>query len=374
MTLILVLATIAVLFVPSVQDGDKASTGARQLMSMLQIAKTRAMRDQAPRGVRLVPTDPNHPNQITQLQYIQQPPDFYDPRSAGPSPPPIGMGNIVSFAAQGVPSPDFWGGFGNNPPLWPVQPGDYLEINGGGLLRRILAVPPGNVPNMSNQLVLAGIVNTTGQLQGAAGGFPATITVPGGTSVSPGMSLSLGTGPTQESALVMAASGPTVVLRSCLQPAKTTFLVQNDPPLAIPANCPYRIVRGPRVVAGEDALTLPVDVAIQLGASVLMPNGSALSSTYDPPLSSPAGGGPWYDILFSPSGAVVGSAASNDKIVLWVRDVTQFNTAGAPDVTANSPLLVCVYTRSGLLAAHSVDVTPGGNPYSFTVDGRSSGE
>jgi hypothetical protein len=368
MTLMLVLAAIAVLFVPSVQDGDKAAAGARQVTSMLHIAKSRAMRDRAPRGVRLLYT--TDPNQITQLQYIEQPTDFYDPKSA------------VSLCARdprllqfsGI---DLWGGAGpGGQPNWPVQKGDYIEINGSGQVWRIQQDPAssGSPPGVGD-LLFVGMVNTSGRLTSRPGTSPATINIPSMPNVLPGMSLTLGTGATQETVMVIShpTGSPVYTVSTCNQapPPAPDFMVRNDPPLycpTFPSGFPYRIMRSPRVVAGEDGLTLPVDVAIQLGAATG-------ATAYDPPVSSPSSsigvaalpGQVWHDIMFSPSGAIVGSGAANDKIILWVRDVTQ------PNVTDNSPILVCVYTRSGLIAAHPVDVS-GPSPYSFTVDGKSSGE
>ena len=82
----------------------------------------------------------------------------------------------------------------------------------------------------------------------------------------------------------------------------------------------------------------------------------------------PLRGGPGIDILFSPSGAVIGPGAANSKIIFWVRDTT------LPNITDGEPTLICIYTRSGALAAHPVDVNNTTNPYSFTEDGRSSGK
>jgi hypothetical protein len=70
--------------------------------------------------------------------------------------------------------------------------------------------------------------------------------------------------------------------------------------------------------------------------------------------------------MFSPSGTVIGQGAASDKIIMWVRDVVLGNDSA--DQT-----LVTVYTRTGLIAAHPVDITPGADPYHFTYDGLSSG-
>ena len=40
---------------------------------------------------------------------------------------------------------------------------------------------------------------------------------------------------------------------------------------------------------------------------------------------------------------MVGPLAGYDKIILWVRDLTQ------PNITDNVPVLVCIYTRSARL-------------------------
>jgi hypothetical protein len=210
-----------------------------------------------------------------------------------------------------------------------------------------------------------------------------TIIVGDATNILPGMSVTLTTvnppapltaDMTKETATVYKVSGTLVYLSQYTQPpfvsGKTTLLVQNDPPLTsmLPSSplalrtTPYRIIRGPRPIAGEDGLTLPTSVGIQLAAT-------PTAAQYDPPHATTSTASlPWCDILFSPAGAVVGQGAGNNKIILWVRDVSQQSNID------NNPVLISIYTRSGLIAAHPVDVTPGGDPYSFTVDGKSSEE
>jgi len=61
------------------------------------------------------------------------------------------------------------------------------------------------------------------------------------------------------------------------------------------------------------------------------------------------------DILFSPRGEVITQGLTADKIILWVRDVTQDG-----GINLNNPLpagdhsLIVVYTHTGLIAAHQV--------------------
>lgn len=129
--LLLVLAGMAVLFVPGINEQARASRGAVNLQGWLNIAKQRALRDQAPRGVRLVRSKID-PNLVVDCFYIEQPDDF--------------SGGRLATAADGAINVTITGGldlYNNNPldqSLWDVQPGDYLEINGGGMLRRIVSI------------------------------------------------------------------------------------------------------------------------------------------------------------------------------------------------------------------------------------------
>src|SRR5438132_1250619 len=53
MSLIAVLATMAIVFFPNAATANREANAAQQLQGMLNIAKQRALRDQAPRGLRL---------------------------------------------------------------------------------------------------------------------------------------------------------------------------------------------------------------------------------------------------------------------------------------------------------------------------------
>jgi prepilin-type N-terminal cleavage/methylation domain-containing protein len=115
----------------------------------------------------------------------------------------------------------------------------------------------------------------------------------------------------------------------------------------------YRIIRQPRTVAGEPPLQLPQDMCVDLRYS--LPN----------PLQSTT-------VLFTPGGAVLSSSA---KLIFWVRNETKDSPYDG------DPTLVVVYTRTGAVAAHPVNLPSpptypppnGWDLYSFTKDGRSSG-
>jgi len=299
MSIMILLAALAVAFIPNVAEAERTARGADRLQGWLLIARQQAKRDGVPTGIRLNPgtlypnTGSPNPQYITDLQYIQKPGDFYQPGSSLTFTP-----GTTAVTAMGV---DFTGNYtlwNGNPgawpmDLWPVQRGDYLELQGGGAIHQISVAPTPTGP-------------TTGTL-------------------------------------TLASAIP--ILSSNTNPI-TTY--------------EYRVIRSPRILNGESTLQLPQNVAID----------TSTNTNYGNPLPvGPSAG--TYDIVFSPTGAVVGTA--NDKIILWVRDVT---------LDSNSPgeqTLVTVYCRTGFIAAQPVDTsagTPPNNythPYSFTQDGRSSG-
>src|ERR1700682_4012949 len=234
MTIMIFLATLAVLILPRMNEQQRASKGADQLQGWLLIAKQRALRSGMPSGLRFV-DDPNNPTKfMTEVLYIEQPPDFMVnwqipqvPRGLGiniapnfPSAvPPILTTNSIAPAASAVlegTTPagqwDFTGGdTTGTTTIWPVQgqffvnssgtlqaqAGDFLELQGGGLLHQILFV---------------------------------------------------------ESNTLWLASAP------------------SNPPPSIQAIKSYRIIRGSRVLQGEEPLKLPNNVGIFKGIAVAYTN------------------------------------------------------------------------------------------------------
>jgi prepilin-type N-terminal cleavage/methylation domain-containing protein len=143
--LIVVIAAIGLLTVPLMQSQQKASNNASQVVAWLGNVKAIALRDQRPTGLRFIP-DPNNPNFIREVFMIQTP-DYFTGGTAYPPTlvTPAAQANVVTFVGT-----DFYGGFGATNVLdHPVQVGDYLELNGGGLLYTITGVaqtsPPPNV-------------------------------------------------------------------------------------------------------------------------------------------------------------------------------------------------------------------------------------
>jgi len=140
--LIVVIAGIGLLTIPLMQSQQKASSNASQVVAWLGDVKAIALRDQRPTGLRFV-QDPNNPNFIREVFMIQTPDDFTG-------------GTVLASNTQTVTvvGADFFGGFGAANVLdHPVQVGDYLELNGGGLLYTIMGVGQ-NTLTLSRNVVL----------------------------------------------------------------------------------------------------------------------------------------------------------------------------------------------------------------------------
>lgn len=135
--IILMLVTLAVAFIPQVQDRARTADGAGVLQSQLAIAKQYAKKDGLVSGIRLS-FDPTT-KWVTQLQHITQERDLIGvtpgvtalspsirrlvfasgtPPTATLEPPDMGWTGVVN---------DFSGGQ-TDKTLWQVQSGDYLEV------------------------------------------------------------------------------------------------------------------------------------------------------------------------------------------------------------------------------------------------------
>jgi prepilin-type N-terminal cleavage/methylation domain-containing protein len=99
-----------------------------QVQGWLVNARQYAGRDRVVTGLRFLPGTDGDARLVTALKFIQRPDAFGGGRASVAEP-----GNFVDFT--GV---DLYGGFGPEAPeLWPVKPGDLLELQGGGAIHRI---------------------------------------------------------------------------------------------------------------------------------------------------------------------------------------------------------------------------------------------
>jgi prepilin-type N-terminal cleavage/methylation domain-containing protein len=120
----------------------------------------------------------------------------------------------------------------------------------------------------------------------------------------------------------------------------------------------WRIIRMPRLMEGEDVKQLPGDLVVDLGQSLRVPTRTLGSGTIGTAAVS--------EIVFSPSVSVVNPISGSGKIILWIADPGNASQPQGPST------LIAINTRSGFIGAYDVNLN-GGDPYSFTEDGRGGG-
>ncbi len=153
-----------------------------------------------------------------------------------------------------------------------------------------------------------------------------------------------------------------------------TIVMDSPTSLPVAAGAPYAIIRSPRRLPSEDVIQLPAGVVID-NSTV---DGTTLCQNLPQrgliDMNNPAPGQLVSEIVFAPSGAVVGQGTGADKVLLWLRDSTQ------PSATAGAPLILSVQIRTGLIGVYPVapwntaqPIAAGNDPYLFVKDPRASG-
>jgi prepilin-type N-terminal cleavage/methylation domain-containing protein len=324
--IIAVLAALTAIFFPNFQDTELVNRGADQLQNWLLSAKMQAKRDGLPTGIRLFPIQNSGtpPFTVSTVAYIQQPNPFaqgiYTGADTDPNPSAVpntfGFPRAKFFIPPASPAPQIT--FFDGTAGAVVSPGDYLELFGGGVMRRIVRIPS-TFTNDSPTF------------------FPPT------PMASP---------PENASLILEQTSAPIPPL---------------TPPTSSATN--YRIILSPREMAGEQQLSLPTNVVVSFETpDNTNPNITPLSRNVP---NVPTNQG-FVDILFSPSGAVVGQGTGTGQIILWVRDGSKsFAPPASLDLLVGKGTLITIQPRTGFIAAHPV--APGADPYLFTRDGKSSG-
>jgi prepilin-type N-terminal cleavage/methylation domain-containing protein len=134
-SLMAVLAGLTIAFLPGAASNANEARAATQLQGWLNISKQRALRDQAPRGLRLwLPADGSF--QVVECQYLETPDDFFGGK--------ISTADGINCIIAGL-TTDLWNGnSASDTSFWSVQVGDYIEVMGSGLMHRIYAVPSSN--------------------------------------------------------------------------------------------------------------------------------------------------------------------------------------------------------------------------------------
>jgi prepilin-type N-terminal cleavage/methylation domain-containing protein len=349
MTIIVVIATIAVLVAPRFSEAQRTSLAAGQLQGWLFTAKQRAYRDRVVNGLRPVTF-------ITQSNGAAGPGTAtvtpVTMGSSGAIPDGIHVGSVLLVdpgtnqevvSVTSSPSPTtFTATFAKSHAAgfliidayvkafaYVEQPADFAvgSINQAGVIGTTYVVqfnlPPNPGPPVSNY-------DLRNEIQAG------DLLVVRGTEVH----------------LISSVGAPPPIPPPAMPP--TLPYVTLATPLAadIPPNSavPYRIIRTARPLTSEPPLQLPQDTAVNLALSVVGP--------------------PPFDVLFTPAGGLQGPG-SQGKIIWWVHDTVKLPFEGGPT-------LITVYGRAGAIAAHPVNADPAGNVYPggayfFTQDGRNSG-
>jgi prepilin-type N-terminal cleavage/methylation domain-containing protein len=145
--LLSVLAGLAYVVVPGMLGNYRRVSAVDQVSGWLLTARQRARRDGLPTGLRLLPATDDDGNvvlnadgsvSVRQLQYVQQPEPLVggSVTSRGPR---GGICVAVRNGVAGFRNVDFTRGSGSALEYL-VQPGDYLEIRGGGGVHRVAGV------------------------------------------------------------------------------------------------------------------------------------------------------------------------------------------------------------------------------------------
>jgi hypothetical protein len=334
-------------------DSYKTVGAADKLSQFMIVAKNKALRDKAPRGIRLIP-DATNPEFIREIAYIEQP----DPI---PSNGPMLLGSQIVFYY----------------PCQVVEDTMSMSVTynfdgipaGGG-------TPPRTSPTNQRALFLAGL--------SAAQQATFTSTVQSGDLISiPELRSVLRLG-TPAFTLVAAASSPSgATIRLNVTPESLPDLGRNvysfhhsstqnmTPHPNIPptlqcgtlALTNFSIVRAARPILGEPTQQLQSGMAVDVRV--------AAATSLNPPPADVNGN---RDILFAPTGEVIG--ATEALTLLLVRDVNLPNVVN-PLTTdyerAGQMILICLYNKTGAISTQPVNPPPAIDPYRFARDGINTG-
>lgn len=292
MTVIVVLAAIAIAVVPSAMDSDRTTDAAATVRQHLMIAKARATRENNGRGIRfIVTTDPNTPARTrdawsTEMQYIEAAPTIV--------PNPFGLTRPTAGATVGDPFVEF----DHTDPSNPVC--------------RMKNVPL-TVPQRE---VLDVIENDLG-----ANWFPKLYCPVLGPDAF---------GRTQRFEVIDINPRPSKAAANTVDWTLTLF---NYPTTLMGSGQTQRVYRfavepRSRPLLGEPNVTLPKNVCVDLDASVpavrevTLPDGTTVRTD--------------YEVMFAPNGQVL-DPDSSGQIHLWVRDYTKYPTVNPARVIAPGP-------------------------------------
>ncbi|MGL4422491.1 MAG: pilus assembly FimT family protein [Gemmataceae bacterium] len=349
MALAIVILSLAVVVSNSAMFESYKVVGAGDRLSQWMItAKNRALRDKAPRGIRLS-TDER--GRLSVVQYIEVPETklYAPPAAQNPDPSNMIGFHLVYYRTDTEPTvPDnkkfVYISFPNNAAGIAMRD-EFVSTSGAG---DVVQVPEKNwMLRLTSAATAVASANTAGNI--------------GPTTLAAGSPLArLNVETTHLPNLGAAYSKQNATNHT------PTFSYFSDPNLLPTTNgkpASFSVTPAPRPLLGEPPMALPDTMVVDVAASL---NYSS-------------------DILFSPSGEVVG--ATTGLTVLALRDITKLpNPTGnllqsTSDFNkAGEVILIAVYSRTGAIATQPVnpppaspDPAPSHDPYRFAKDGVNSG-
>lgn len=393
MSLIILLAALALGVSQTGMFGSqKVISAGDRVSGWLLIAKQRAVRDGAPRGVRFF-TSPGDPTRFTEAQYIEAP-DAWVP-NPGQETNPTGARIVFVYAwtAGVAPAP-------NAVSLREV----YYVGSTADLAEYDQRVSDGDslvLPEFGKafRITTANISVTASTYLGPVFASPLP-----GPSIPANTLLVGGSIATSNARRMVLATLPD------LSAAGTQVASVIAPHMATMTTYKFGFQRSPQPLLGEPALQLTGGTAIDyrqgmtsvaLGATVdsqgYRTSFGGVAGPYNPPTTfgvlavtdTASVGGLTFDIIFSPSGQVLNNNAG--LICLWVRDMSKGvahprldSTTGACDPSvvfdaAGQQALVVLNTKNGLISTQEIIPPPAGSnptaydPYRSAKDGINNG-
>lgn len=331
--LIIVLAALTAAVVQTgMLTSQKVVSAADRASGWLLIAKQRALRDGAPRGVRFLMTDAGGGFfRVTDAQYIESPEPWIPNPDSNPNGARLAFVYRLNGAGNGIEPPPRLYFFGTAADVSDFQ----NRVSRGDMIV---------LPLMGTSFQISNILPAANEFQ-----FQ-------GAPVSQAIRIELVTFPD-------------------LAAGHTPQALAGPPPMATMLTDKFAIQPQARPLLGEPTVQLTGNTVIDFRVA-------APTTTLGVTPVAPAGQQPFFDILFAPAGSVMNTGADPGLIFLWVRDPDltphpRLPTDAAGYNAAGEQVLVTIYTQTGLISTHPVKpppyADPANEPYQFARDGADSG-